>query len=61
MCCLKLTEPESGGETAFAQAGVYVKPKLGSATIWYNLLLSGRADEELYHEGCSVIFGEKLS
>ena len=48
-----------GGGTAFAQTGVHVTPKAGSAILWYNVLSSGEADEEMYHGGCPVIFGEK--
>ena len=58
---LQITDPELGGGTAFAQAGVHVTSKSGSAVLWYNTFSSGDADKEVHHGGCPVIFGEKRS
>ena len=58
---LKLNEVDMGGGTAFAQAGVLITPKPGSAIFWYNLLSSGVWDEHTHHGSCPVILGEKHS
>ena len=53
------TEPDKGGMTAFAQAGIQVPVKAGSAVMWFNTLSSGAFDAMSYHAGCPVIFGHK--
>ena len=52
-------EPQKGGMTAFAQAGIQIPATAGSAAFWYNTLSSGELDTMSYHAGCPVIFGLK--
>ena len=54
-------EPEMGGMTAFAQAGIQIPVETGAAVMWYNSLSSGALDSMSYHAGCPVIFGQKRS
>ena len=57
----QVTEPEKGGMTAFAQAGIQIPVKPGSVLFWINTLSSGALDTMSYHTGCPVIFGHKRS
>jgi prolyl 4-hydroxylase len=54
-----LNEPESGGETAFVNLGIVVRPKLGLAVIWNNLLPDGRPNPDTLHHGMPVKAGHK--
>ncbi|CAG7826193.1 unnamed protein product, partial [Allacma fusca] len=52
---LYLSDVEKGGDTAFVQAGVKVKPEKGSAVFWFNQLASGRLEDLTWHGACPVI------
>jgi prolyl 4-hydroxylase len=54
-----LNEPEAGGETAFVNVGLVVKPRLGMAVIWSNLLPDGRPNPDTLHHGMPVRSGHK--
>ncbi|SPR01584.1 unnamed protein product (mitochondrion) [Plasmodiophora brassicae] len=71
-----LSDVEEGGETAFPLAkgfeyegsvdeactyGFRVRPKLGSAIIFYSMLPDGNLDELSLHSGCPVVSGEKYA
>lgn len=52
--------PKRGGATTFSRAGVYIKPKLGTALFFSYLGDDGRMDRGLTdHSGCPVLEGEK--
>ena len=54
-----LNVPEGGGETRFVDVGLTVKPKLGMAVAWNNLLPSGEPNYKTHHEGAPVTAGVK--
>jgi hypoxia-inducible factor prolyl 4-hydroxylase len=50
--------------SAQCESGIVVKPKMGSAVLWYSHFLEeegqlGRADNRTIHGGCDVIKGDK--
>ena len=46
-----LSSVEAGGYTVFPQAGVSVKPELGSALYWFNYGAQNNYDSRTYHLG----------
>jgi prolyl 4-hydroxylase len=56
---LYLNEPEGGGETAFVNLGVSIKPKTGRAVIWNNLTPYGEPNPDTIHQGTPVTAGYK--
>ena len=46
-----LSDVEAGGYTVFPQAGVSVKPELGSALYWFNYGAQNNYDSRTYHLG----------
>ena len=54
-----LTQVESGGHTIFPQAGISVKPSIGSALFWFNMGAKNTYDSRVYHLGCPVLYGNK--
>ncbi|CAG0913350.1 unnamed protein product [Notodromas monacha] len=55
----ELTDVEEGGRTVFPALGLSVKPRKGSALLWFNLRSDGRPDLRTLHGGCPVIRGFK--
>ena len=54
-----LTSVEAGGHTIFPQAGIHVKPEIGSALYWFNFGPYSNYDSRVIHSGCPVLFGNK--
>lgn len=54
-----LNEPEAGGETAFPNVGVVVRPKTGLAVIWNSLRPDGAPNPDSLHHGMPVKAGWK--
>ena len=54
-----LTSVEAGGHTIFPQAGISVKPVMGSALFWYNIGAQNNFDSRIFHLGCPVLYGNK--
>jgi prolyl 4-hydroxylase len=54
-----LNDPEAGGETAFTNVGLVVKPKKGTAVIWNSLTPDGRPNPDSIHHGMPVKVGYK--
>ena len=54
-----LNEPQGGGETRFVEVDLTVKPKLGMAVLWNNLLPSGKPNYFTRHQGMPVTAGMK--
>eukprot|EP01114_Cavostelium_apophysatum_P004299 TRINITY_DN1449_c0_g1_i1.p1 TRINITY_DN1449_c0_g1~~TRINITY_DN1449_c0_g1_i1.p1 ORF type:complete len:139 (+),score=30.59 TRINITY_DN1449_c0_g1_i1:286-702(+) len=54
-----LNDVEEGGETLFPAVNLAVKPKKGSAILWYNTYLNGTLDRNALHGGNPVIKGIK--
>jgi prolyl 4-hydroxylase len=54
-----LNEPQSGGATAFTNAGFAVQPKTGRAVIWNNLTAAGHPNPDTIHQGTPVLAGNK--
>jgi prolyl 4-hydroxylase len=54
-----LNEPEGGGETDFAKAGIRVTPQTGNLLIWNNMNVIGVPNAFSIHEGCPVTAGTK--
>lgn len=54
-----LNEPEGGGETAFVNLGLSIKPKTGRAVIWNNLTPLGEPNPDTLHQGTPVTAGHK--
>lgn len=52
--------PKAGGETEFVGLGIKIKPKLGMALMWDNVLMNGKPDPRLLHAARPVISGEKF-
>ena len=48
---LYLNGPEAGGNTVFSQAGISVKPVLGSALYWFNQGAQNNFDSRTRHSG----------
>lgn len=54
-----LTDVEAGGRTVFPQAGISVKPVMGSALYWFNAGARYNYDSRSFHLGCPVLYGNK--
>jgi prolyl 4-hydroxylase len=54
-----LNQDMQGGETAFVNAGLIVKPRTGLAVIWNNLFPDGRPNLDSMHHGMPVRSGHK--
>jgi prolyl 4-hydroxylase len=54
-----LNEPESGGETAFPDAGLKIAPRAGNLLAWNNLDAAGQPNPFSIHQGCPVKGGVK--
>ena len=54
-----LTDVEAGGHTVFPQAGISVKPVMGSALYWFNAGAKYNYDSRSFHLGCPVLYGNK--
>lgn len=54
-----LNDVEEGGETAFTELGIAVKPRRGALLIWNNNLPDGTPNESTMHAGAPVIRGVK--
>lgn len=54
-----LNDVEEGGETAFTQLGLAVKPRRGALLIWNNNLPDGTPNDDTMHAGAPVIKGVK--
>jgi prolyl 4-hydroxylase len=54
-----LNDDFEGGATDFARKKITVKPELGKAVTWTNLLEDGSGDQDSLHEGQDVISGTK--
>ena len=54
-----LNEPEAGGETWFAKAGIKVTPRTGNLLAWNNMNIIGEPNEYSLHEGMPVAAGVK--
>ena len=54
-----LNEPEAGGQTAFPEAGVKIKPKTGNLLAWNNLTAAGYPNTYSLHTGMAVEKGVK--
>lgn len=48
-----------GGRTVFPWVGTGVRPKRGSALLWYNMNRAGLPDQRLQHGACPVLLGDK--
>jgi len=54
-----LNDVPVGGHTEFPKKKISVKPKKGSAILWYNAFLNGTLDRNSEHGGRPVMEGEK--
>lgn len=54
-----LNEPDEGGETVFPQLMLTIKPKRGTALLFYNAFSDGTLNTNTQHGGSPVIRGEK--
>jgi prolyl 4-hydroxylase len=54
-----LNAPESGGETVFPRAKIFITPRKGDAILFYNCTPDGMVDPNSLHGGAPVIAGEK--
>ena len=54
-----LTSVDVGGSTLFPQAGISVKPEMGSALFWFNMGPQNNYDSRIRHMGCPVLHGNK--
>ncbi len=54
-----LNEDCEGGETAFVNTGIAIRPRTGLAVIWNNLLPGGRPNPDSLHHGMPVRSGRK--
>lgn len=54
-----LDEPEAGGETAFVNLGLSVRPRTGRALVWNNLRPDGTPNPDTLHHGMPVASGSK--
>ena len=49
-----------GGETAFPQLRLRVKPVKGSVLVWPNIRADGSEETLSQHVSCPTIYGEKI-
>ncbi len=56
-----LSGPKKGGETVFPRLGLKVKPIVGAALYWKNILPSGEVDPFTLHAGAPVVSGIKYA
>lgn len=56
-----LSGPKKGGETVFPRLGLKVKPIMGAALFWKNILPSGEVDPYTLHAGSPVVSGVKYA
>ena len=54
-----LNAPEGGGQTAFEQAGLKIRPRAGNLLAWNNLDAQGQPNPFTMHQGCPVTAGTK--
>ncbi len=54
-----LNAPESGGQTAFDDAGLRIAPRPGNVIVWNNLDANGEPNPYTIHQGCPVTAGTK--
>ncbi|XP_037778479.1 prolyl 4-hydroxylase subunit alpha-1-like [Penaeus monodon] len=54
-----LKDVPQGGRTVFPWVGTGVRPKRGSALLWYNMNRAGLPDQRLQHGACPVLLGDK--
>lgn len=54
-----LNDTLEGGETAFVNVGLVIRPKAGLAVVWNNLLPDGRPNPDTLHHGTPVKRGHK--
>ena len=54
-----LASIDVGGSTLFPQAGISVKPEMGSALFWFNMGPQNNYDSRIRHMGCPVLHGNK--
>ena len=54
-----LTSVEAGGHTVFPQAGISIKPQIGSALFWFNMGTKTNYDSRIVHLGCPTLYGNK--
>ncbi|XP_042858579.1 prolyl 4-hydroxylase subunit alpha-3-like [Penaeus japonicus] len=54
-----LKDIPQGGRTVFPWVGTGVRPKRGSALLWYNMNRAGSSDMRLHHGACPVLLGDK--
>ncbi|XP_069997545.1 prolyl 4-hydroxylase subunit alpha-1 [Penaeus vannamei] len=54
-----LKDVPQGGRTVFPWVGTGVRPKRGSALLWYNMNRVGMPDSRLQHGACPVLLGDK--
>eukprot|EP00923_Selenidium_pygospionis_P018907 GHVN01033015.1.p1 GENE.GHVN01033015.1~~GHVN01033015.1.p1 ORF type:complete len:388 (+),score=33.38 GHVN01033015.1:2326-3489(+) len=58
---LYLSDVERGGETSFPALGIQIRPKIGSAVSWCNVLSDGAADLRTSHSGDPPLIGTKYA
>jgi len=54
-----LNDVEEGGETEFPLLNIKIKPQLGRAVIWNNLLTNGKSNSNTLHQAHPIIKGTK--
>jgi prolyl 4-hydroxylase len=54
-----LNDVAAGGETAFPELDITIKPQRGRAVLFTNITQDGQPDPRTLHAGCPVIEGEK--
>ena len=54
-----LSDVEVGGHTVFPQAGISIKPSVGTVLCWFNIGARNNFDSRIRHLGCPVGYGNK--
>ncbi|CAE8663212.1 unnamed protein product, partial [Polarella glacialis] len=57
---LSSTAEDQGGETAFGELGLKVRPEIGAALIWPNVQKDGQPEPRTVHGSLPLRYGEKL-